>query len=240
MSVSDYEGYEAWKGWGSDSFLATTPHEASYFPRDFAGIPLEGRNLLEIGFGNGGFLAWAQSKGANIHGTEIIPTKLDLARRHGIALLSSDLKDNIPEYESYFDIVVALDVLEHLSIAEIEDVLDHLARLLKPGGMFVARFPNGQSPFGRYLQHADYTHRSALSVPILSRLIMNRPFRVVRATSGARVLSGSLPRRLGKFLRYRLQDVVEGLIRTAYSLGNHPLGLNIVIYLERTGDVPVH
>ena len=240
MSVSDYEGYEAWKGWGSDLFLATTPHEASYFPRDFAGIPLEGRNLLEIGFGNGGFLAWAQSKGANIHGTEIIPTKLDLARRHGIALLSSDLKDNIPEYESYFDIVVALDVLEHLSIAEIEDVLDHLARLLKPGGMFSRAFSQRPEPFWS-LSAACRLYASlgafgadpvaAHHEPALPRCAGHQ-----RRQSSVR----SLPRRLGKFLRYRLQDVVEGLIRTAYSLGNHPLGLNIVIYLERTGDVPVH
>ena len=102
---------------------------------------------------------------------------------------------------------------------KIEDVLDHLARLFEARRNVRRRvFPTARA-FGRYVQHADYTHRSALSVPILSRLIMNRPFRVVRATSGARVLSGSLPRRLGKFLRYRLQDVVEGLIRTTYSLG---------------------
>ena len=52
--------------------------------------------------------------------------------------------------------------------------------MLKPGGLLMLRFPNGQSPFGRYLQHADHTHRSTLSLPIIEQLTVSGPLTIVR------------------------------------------------------------
>jgi 2-polyprenyl-3-methyl-5-hydroxy-6-metoxy-1,4-benzoquinol methylase len=74
-----------------------------------------------------------------------------------------------------YDIVVALDVLEHIPRAELRKYLRRLVDLTRPGGLLVFRFPNSQSPLGLAIQHADITHETALSVPIMEQLIQGLP-----------------------------------------------------------------
>src|SRR5579859_377881 len=73
-----YSGYTRWKQWGGD--FTTSEPDARYFGAEFAGLDLAGRRLLEIGFGNGSFLAWAKAKGALVSGTEIDVHMLERAR----------------------------------------------------------------------------------------------------------------------------------------------------------------
>src|SRR5205823_2218521 len=60
------------------------------------------------------------------------------------------------------DLVVAMDVLEHLDLHSIQKVLTFAMELLRPGGFVLARVPSGDSPFGRALAHGDITHRTTL------------------------------------------------------------------------------
>jgi hypothetical protein len=50
-----YSGYADWKNWRGE--FAPSDHEARYFAAELADVPLAGKRVLEIGFGNGSFLA---------------------------------------------------------------------------------------------------------------------------------------------------------------------------------------
>jgi 2-polyprenyl-3-methyl-5-hydroxy-6-metoxy-1,4-benzoquinol methylase len=84
-------------------------------------------------------LSWAKSRGAAIYGIEILETSLERAKEKNIPLLSSDLGDNLPQFNEFFDVIAAYDVLEHLSIPEIVIALDAIAKMLKPGGQLMLR-----------------------------------------------------------------------------------------------------
>ena len=76
--AQQYHGYAQWKQWHGD--FAASDREARYFAAELAGLDFAGREVLEIGFGNGAFLAWAMTQGARVTGTEIAAPQSEQAR----------------------------------------------------------------------------------------------------------------------------------------------------------------
>ncbi len=116
--------------------------------------------MLEIGFGNGTFLKYAQQKEWDVYGTEINNELVGIAKESGFNVRQSKtvacFKDNT------FDLVLAFDVLEHIPQDNLLDFLIEVKRVLKNGGFFIARFPNGDSPFGLKIQNGDVTHITSI------------------------------------------------------------------------------
>ena len=151
--------YCDWKEWSAESFGTVEPSYVAYFhielKRAQRSFP-EGSRVLEIGFGNGGFLRFARDQGWYVHGLECNPLLVETAQKNGFV---AQCANSTAGFESgSFDLVVAFDVLEHLSREAILPFLHDIKRCLKPGGVFLARFPNGDSPFSMRCQNADPTH----------------------------------------------------------------------------------
>jgi cyclopropane fatty-acyl-phospholipid synthase-like methyltransferase len=136
---TDYAGYAEWKAWDAGSFMAPSPAERSYYANELRGHRIAGKPVLELGFGNGGFLAWAKDQGATLHGTELQP---DLAARGaaaGVVVEPEDIAALLPAARARFALVAAFDVFEHLDIAALPGLLATTAELLEDGGLLVAR-----------------------------------------------------------------------------------------------------
>ncbi len=226
-----YAAYEEWKSWDSRSFMRLTVSNKRYYADELRGHPLRGRKVLEIGFGNGNFLAWAKEQGAELYGTEAIPELCERARQAGVTVLPMDLAGLTSEYRGEFAAIAAFDVMEHLTIEENRGLLAQIAMLLEDGGVFIARYPNGQSPFGRVHQYGDVTHRSVLSAGIMSQLVAPLPFDVVHLGNPAGAKAAGV-RRMGSMARNLLQKTCETLIGKLYGQGA-PLGPNSIAYLRR-------
>ena len=154
------ERYLDWKDWKDEAFGRFDRLEARYFADETGIAALPGARVLEIGFGNGPFIGWAKSVGADVFGVELNAALVARARAFlGERRAFQGLDDaGLAELAGTFSYVVAFDVIEHIP----QDVLPHfLARirmLLASEGRIFLRFPNGDSPFGRLYQHADPTH----------------------------------------------------------------------------------
>jgi SAM-dependent methyltransferase len=233
--MSDYDRYSEWKGWISQRFLSATPHEIRYFQGELRGLPLNGARLLEIGFGNGSFLRYALDHGAIIGGTEVLEEAVKYAMQRGIRVYRLDLLDALEESAGEFDLVAAFDVLEHMTLPQISDLFELLAKLLKPGGHVIARFPNGQSPFGRVPQYGDHTHRSVLSAPLLMQLLVGKPWGLVRVGNPFMVIQGNgLYRWVGSWVRFVGRTVAERAVNGLYGL-DITLDPNVTVLLRRLG-----
>lgn len=127
--------------------------------RDIVGEVLRGLRLrrsakiLEAGCGTGGNLALLARFGS-VTGVEMDPGAAAMARRRGAArVLEGHLPEAMPRFAGRFDLIVLLDVLEH-----IDDDLASLAaleRLLSPGGKLVITVPAFAFLWGRH----DEVHR---------------------------------------------------------------------------------
>ena len=119
-----------------------------------------GATVLEIGVGNGAFLEFGRRRGWQMHGTEVNPGLLECARQNGFVVTEAETLDPFPSQS--FAMVAAFDVMEHIPLEALPGFLSGVRRVLKPGGYFVARFPNGDSPFGRHIQNGDVTHKTTI------------------------------------------------------------------------------
>jgi 2-polyprenyl-3-methyl-5-hydroxy-6-metoxy-1,4-benzoquinol methylase len=210
-----YIGYEAWKGWAKP--FTFTEEEAEYFSGELNGIPLAGKDVLEIGFGRGNFLAWARAAGANVAGTEVNPALLEAARRNGLCILDTDLARAAAGHRGQFDLVVAIDVFEHLERDEVDAALRAVDEMLRPGGYLVLRFPNGQSPFGLLPQNGDVTHRTALSKHIIEQLCYETGLRAIRYRGAYRVRGPFGLTRAVRKLRALARDMLGAILNSIYA-----------------------
>jgi hypothetical protein len=207
-----------WKHWSGDDFAKFSPFEAAFFDAEVTPLLQSGgKRVLELGFGNGPFLGWCKSQGLDYYGIEIDPAMRARARSAEVPVTDSIFD---PQWESLagtFDVVAAFDVIEHIEQAQLGAVFERMEELLKQGGHVIAKFPNGDSPFGRVNQHGDLTHVTTLGrgkiqhLASLSKLAVvsiedpKRPWRNIGAQHAVRRLMGGV-----------VKSALEGLIRTLY------------------------
>ena len=115
-------------------------------------IDWHGKDVLDLGCA-GGFMAEAMAKrGANVTGIDPARAAIAAARRHASAEgLQIGYDVGVGEALAYddasFDAVVCVDVLEH--VADLKQVLSEIARVLRPGGVFLFDTIN-RNPIARF------------------------------------------------------------------------------------------
>jgi SAM-dependent methyltransferase len=106
-------------------------------------LPPAAERVLEVGCGAGATLAWLRNGGRAGHttGIELAPDAAAVARTRVDRLLEGAVEERLDELaEQRFDLVLCLDVLEHL--VDPWEVTRRLQRLLRPGGAIVVSLPN--------------------------------------------------------------------------------------------------
>ncbi len=103
-----------------------------------ADIPDEGKTLLDISCKEGDVLASLQHRRFRLSGTNFEASGPD---KHGIPIdYGVDLRGRLPYDDASFDVVLLIEVIEHLS--DHQAALGELARILKPGGVCILTTPN--------------------------------------------------------------------------------------------------
>jgi 2-polyprenyl-3-methyl-5-hydroxy-6-metoxy-1,4-benzoquinol methylase len=227
-----YLHYQALKGWDDAPFMQPSPTDAQFFAHYLGGAVAAGALVAEVGFGNGNFLGWAAARGARVFGSEVQAAARDKAVAAGVGLLPLDFTAWQSVLPGRLRVIAAIDVMEHLTRAQNGELLAAAARLLEPGGLLFARFPNGQSPLSLPIQHGDQTHVSVLSAPIVEQMAQGLSLEVVYAGRPFRPYVGGFSGRIAR----KAQDIVRGgcdrAIRMVY--GPLPMHANTVMVLRRT------
>jgi len=102
--------------------------------------------LLDVGCGNGGFLAVAQHLGWNVFGLEPDPVAAALAKHCNCPVINESIEGFDPGERAY-DAITMNHVLEH--IAEPSPVLNKLVNALADDGVLVTVTPNPSSAVAR-------------------------------------------------------------------------------------------
>ncbi|HHT9160199.1 MAG TPA: methyltransferase domain-containing protein [Candidatus Brocadiaceae bacterium] len=96
--------------------------------------------ILDVGSGEGYFLNLCSLNGWGVWGVEIVPELVESSKKeYRINVFNGNLE--AAKYpDNYFDVVVFLNVLEHL--LNPYSALSEAYRILRPGGAILLRFPN--------------------------------------------------------------------------------------------------
>lgn len=241
---ASYATYSAWKQW--DERFVHGPEEARYFRREVGTRIPAGRSVVEIGYGAGRLLSWLRSEGYDVAGAEIQPELLEAAAAAGFTVFDLRAGPASALWAAPVDAFVAFDVLEHLTVPEIVEMLVLMHRSLRPGGRIVIRVPNGRSPFGLAFQADDLTHRTTLTPGTLAQIVdlANREMTEAGTAPGLRLTEvrnqahvyPRNPRGLAKWATLRLAEGAFFLISLPYRFESFPrilYGANIVAVIER-------
>lgn len=175
----EYTDYSNWKGWLTEvPFAELTEIQNNQFKLQLERFHIQYRNInaLEIGFGNGSFIKFLVNNGSKVEGVEIQSSLLEAAKKIGIPVHNS-INDVTG---GPYDLIVAFDVLEHLTVEELKSFFQKCKYLLKDDGAMLYRFPNAESFAGLGAQHGDFTHITAIAQTKLQQLIEPCGFKIVK------------------------------------------------------------
>lgn len=222
--MSNTDPYAQWKGWNPADFGKFSPFDARYFAWHLQrALPASSTpwQMLELGYGNGSFMGWLRQQGHRVTGIETNPHLVQAARAAGFDAVA-DLADT--DAARRYDLIAAFDVLEHVPTPSLQDLLTTLAARLKPTGRLLLRFPNGESPFGLWMQHGDVTHVQALGLSKIRQLSTACGLRLEHSGEGLPWRAQPGKRRLGVWAGNMARRVFEWQLRKMYTL---PRGIDL-------------
>jgi SAM-dependent methyltransferase len=131
-----------------------------------AGARLGTATIVEFGAGWGrNLLAIRELGGGNLRGSDASAEQVALARRLGLSQVSLVDERAAPlagEDASSVDILLAIDVLEHLPLPTLDAFARAAERVLRPGGFLVVQVPNSLAPMNP-VPAGDITHLRAFN-----------------------------------------------------------------------------
>ena len=230
--------YLDWKAWDGVDFGRFSQEDAIYFTHELRNSgfdSLVGLRIGELGFGNGCFGGWVHKAGGKWVGREAISELQQRAKNAGFDVVSADETFSDVYGAASFDLIVALDVIEHLKIENIRIFLAECKEALKPGGVLIFRVPSGDSPFSGAIYYGDLTHRTLLGSSAVRQIAVESGLNVVKICSpvlpvrGMGLFRGS--RRLAVWL---VQIIVFPVIRS-FLMGNGSavISPNMIVVLQK-------
>lgn len=156
--------------------------------------PAKDSAILDLGCGHGALLHFAREAGyRNLRGVDGSAEQVRAAARLGIeGVEAGDLREVLAaQPDTSLDVVVAFDVIEHFTRDELLPFVDHVQRVLKPGGRWIIHAPNGESPFSGRMRFGDLTHELAVTRKSLAQLLLSSGFDEVRCFEDAPVIHGA-------------------------------------------------
>lgn len=151
----------------------------------FLNEPLKPGRLLDVGCGDGAFLALAQTRGWTGLGFDYETRMIELARQKGVDAQATDFetfcKGRAP---GEFDAATLFDVLEHTP--EPARLLALVRSLLKEGGRLAVTLPNARRPIPLRREQHDYPphHFTRWSPEAMRAFLTKNGFAVVRQDAG--------------------------------------------------------
>lgn len=133
--------------------------------------------ILDVGCGTGANLKTLAEFG-EAEGVDVSPDAIEFCRKRGLDNVKLGAAEELPYDDGTFDLVTALDVVEHLD----DDVggLREMRRVLRPGGRALIFVPTFMWLWG--VQDEVSHHRRRYTLPELRRAMVEAGFEVERTT----------------------------------------------------------
>ncbi len=152
--------------------------------------------VLEVGCASGSFLKTLQNKQfENVQGIDLDRELVSHGKTVlGVNVVVADWNTFMLEDGEKFDLIVALDVLEHIAPSDLPELLKNTHKRLSSRGKLILRTPNPDCPFVLPTFCGDLTHKTLITSELITFLLREANF------NGAIKIKETVPH--NKFKRY--------------------------------------
>ena len=128
--------------------------------------------ILDVGCGYGRLLRFFSKRGyTNITGLDISPEQVEFARKIHPKVILGNALEFLSAHPDEFDLIVALDIIEHFHKDEVIRFIDVCYQALRSGGRLIIQTPNADSPWSLAVRYGDFTHETCFSPRSLEGLM---------------------------------------------------------------------
>ena len=129
--------------------------------------------ILDVACGAGHFLYFLKKEGyTDVYGIDLSKEQLEIAKKMGITEVEEiDLFDYLHRHPEKYEMIVAFDIIEHLTKDEVFEFLDALYSALQPGGKVLIGTINAASLFGSGMVYMDFTHEQGFTPASLAQVL---------------------------------------------------------------------
>lgn len=166
--------------------------------------------VLDLGCGQGHFLHFLRQAGFNAaEGIDISTEQIAVAVGHGFNARVADAFEFLTAQPGRYQMIVALDFVEHFSKAELMRLLPLIHAALRPDGLLLLQTPNGQGLLPGKIIYGDLTHMTILTPDSLRQLLRLNGFDDIRF-----VETGPTGKNLVGTIRLLLWQIIKLLANT--------------------------
>ena len=134
--------------------------------------PRRTRPSWTLGCGDGQVLYLLAKRGyRRLAGVDLNPSRTRVARQVVDSVDTDDVVAWLRRAREPVDLLLALDLIEHLPRTVTPEFVELCARRLRPGGRLVLRTVNAASPFFGQVRYDDLTHEQSFTPVSLSTLL---------------------------------------------------------------------
>lgn len=138
--------------------------------------------VLDIGCGNGEFLAILQTAGHEAVGIDIDPAMVAECRQQGLTAYEADVVAWLPTQAEQYDAIFSSNVIEHLDAKTVAALVSGAYQALRPGGLLLLGTPNPESAIVHFHEYwRDPTHVRLYSRQVLEFFLYNAGFATVKS-----------------------------------------------------------
>lgn len=202
------------------------------------------QSILDIGCGSGLFLEWLESIGVGeARGIDVDSDQVEYALKRGLNVMLKESNDAVVDFlmksSEKYDLIVMLDVLEHVSGRhEVGLLLKAVAHSLAPSGVVLMSVPNANSNFACRHRYIDATHYRSYTEYSISSELRSAGFAdvYVYEQPNQYVSWRSYPKNLVRNA-FRLMRRLEASVEYGMAGWRMPLSLNLIVEASCRGDV---
>ena len=149
--------------------------------------------ILDLGCGYGAIMYFLHAAGYHhVTGVDTSPEQVAAARELGFAdvhhgniypFLQQSAADS-------YEVIIAFDILEHLTKTELLELGDEIHRVLTPGGRLIMHAPNAEAVFSGTIRYGDLTHEMAFTRGSITQFAGACSFSVLAVQEDTPVIHG--------------------------------------------------
>ena len=187
--------------------------EYAYFKRKYLPlIKIHDKNvaIIDIGCGSGRILKYLKLSGfQNLYGIDISEEQIRLTREKGFTADVFNVFDFLETSKKKFDIIFALDIIEHFHKYELIKLFSGFFNLLNKNGFLIIHTPNGEGVFSQHAIYGDLTHLTIFNPNSLNQILQITGFKKNKFFE-----TGPVPKNIKGFFRFILWNMFKLIIKS--------------------------